>query len=94
MESNQNNQKDPTMLESDPSLEEIWGANGRCMEIQNGWSEEVREQRSSYRRLPACIHNYRFCKLAKTFVAGSCPDAEILTGHLSFRDRLSKAGVW
>lgn len=85
--------RDPTMLDGDPTPDEIWGENGRCMEIQKTWTAEVRELRSMYRRLPACIHNYRFCQRAKTFVSGSSPDADI-ADRLSYRERLSKAGVW
>jgi hypothetical protein len=74
----------------DPTPDEI---EARAKEVREKWTDEVREQRSAYKRLPACIHNYRFCKQAKTFVAGSCPDAEIPPTY-GYKQRLEKAGVW
>lgn len=74
----------------DPTPDEI---EARAKEVREKWTDEVREQRSAYRRLPACIHNYRFCKHSKTYVAGSSHDADI-PQKCGFKQRLEKAGVW
>lgn len=78
-------------VQVDPTPSEI---EQRAEEIRKTWTDEVREQRSAYRRLPACIHNYRFCKHSKMYVAGSSPDAEIITEKVGYKERLKKAGVW